>query len=214
MPLSLCTDIHLGVHSAEITDISLDWHHWEERLDPQALCNLIRATGVTVPCDSAFFLAILLIHVPSGLVCVVTGLVATFSRKGMGRHPNFGTIYYRFLTVVFITASALSAMRWTEDWYLFVLGGLSFAAALLGRTAHQQRWRNWIQLHITGMSFSYVLLLTAFYVDNGKNLPIWKDFSPIVYWVLPSAIGIPLIIRALLTHPLVLSQREAARTAD
>jgi len=28
---------------------------------------------------------------------------------------------------------------------------------------------------MTGMSLSYVLMLIAFYVDNGKQLPIWKD---------------------------------------
>lgn len=49
---------------------------------------------------------------------------------------------------------------------------------------------------------SYVLLLTAFYVDNGKNLPLWRDLPPIAYWLIPAAIGIPLIAHALLRHPL------------
>jgi len=46
-------------------------------------------------------------------------------------------------------------------------------------------------------------LLTAFYVDNGKNLPLWKELPPIAYWILPGAVGIPLIVYALLRHPLV-----------
>jgi hypothetical protein len=50
---------------------------------------------------------------------------------------------------------------------------------------------------------SYILLLTAFYVDNGKSLPLWKDFPPIAYWLLPAAVGLPLIIQALFRHPLV-----------
>lgn len=182
-------------------------------MDQQILCSAIRATGATVPCDSALFLAILFIHVPSGLACVVTGLIAISSRKGAGRHPNFGTIYFWFLFVVFITATLLSVMRWTEDWYLFVLGGLSFTAASLGRTARRRHWRNWVQLHITGMSFSYILLLTAFYVDNGKNLPLWKELPSIAYWILPSAIGVPLVLRALLTHPLARRRRESAHAA-
>lgn len=183
-------------------------------MDTQLLCDAIRATGATVPCDSALFLAVLLIHVPLGLTCVVTGLVAMFSRKGAGRHPSAGTIYYWALSVVFVTATALSAMRWAEDWYLFVLDGLSFAAAAVGRIAHRQRWHNWVRLHITGMGSSYISLLTAFYVDNGKNLPLWKDLPTIVYWVLPSAVGIPLIVYALLNHPLVRSRRGSARSAD
>jgi hypothetical protein len=54
--------------------------------------------------------------------------------------------------------------------------------------------------HIAGMGLSYILLLTAFYVDNGRNLPLWKEFPSIVYWLLPSAVGLPRIVRALLRH--------------
>jgi hypothetical protein len=74
---------------------------------------------------------------------------------------------------------------------LFILGALSFAAAYLGRQARRQRRRNWARLHIIGMGASYVLLLIAFYVDNGKQLPIWKELSHFTYWLLP--VRIPLI---------------------
>src|SRR5713226_5732494 len=37
----------------------------------------------------------------------------------------------------------------------------------------------WARFHIVGMGLSYVLLLTAFYVDNGKNLPLWNRLPPI-----------------------------------
>lgn len=180
-------------------------------METQLLCGAIRATGATVPCDSALFLAVLLVHVPFGLTCVVAGLVAIFSPKRAGRHPSAGTIYYWALSVAFVTATALSAMRWAEDWYLFVLGALSFAAASFGRLAHRRHWHNWVRLHMTGMGSSYILLLTAFYVDNGKNLPLWKDLPSIAYWVLPSAVGIPLIVYALLNHPLVRPRRGSAR---
>jgi hypothetical protein len=53
------------------------------------------------------------------------------------------------------------------------------------------------------MGLSYILLLTAFYVDNGKNLPLWNKLPQIAFWVLPAAAGIPFIVRALLRHPLV-----------
>jgi len=55
------------------------------------------------------------------------------------------------------------------------------------------------------MSMSYVFMLIAFYVDNGKRLPVWKDLPRVMYWLLPLAVGLPLIIRALLWHPLVRS---------
>ena len=52
------------------------------------------------------------------------------------------------------------------------------------------------------MGLSYILLLTAFYVDNGHSLPLWRDLPPITYWLIPGAIGIPLIGYGLLRHPL------------
>jgi hypothetical protein len=52
------------------------------------------------------------------------------------------------------------------------------------------------------MSMSYVFMLIAFYVDNGKQLPIWKDLPPVAYWLLPLAVAAPLIARTLLWHPL------------
>jgi hypothetical protein len=40
-------------------------------------------------------------------------------------------------------------------------------------------------------------------VDNGTQLPIWKDLPHFTYWLLPIAAGAPLIARAVLRHPLV-----------
>jgi len=54
------------------------------------------------------------------------------------------------------------------------------------------------------MGASYIFMLTAFYVDNGKNLPLWRELPQIAFWILPSAIGVPFILYALLRHPLVL----------
>jgi hypothetical protein len=45
-------------------------------------------------------------------------------------------------------------------------------------------------------------MLVAFYVDNGKQLPLWKDLPHFLYWLLPLVAGIPFIVRALLTHPM------------
>jgi hypothetical protein len=79
---------------------------------------------------------------------------------------------------------------------------ISFASAWLGRAALRQRWHNWARVHITGMGLSYILILIAFYVHNGKQLPLWKDLPHFMYWLLPLAVGTPLIVWALLRHPL------------
>lgn len=172
--------------------------------------NPIVIAGIPVPSDAPLFLAVLAVHVFFGLVCVVTGCVAMLSVKRAGRHPQYGTYYYRSLTIVFATVLVLSAARWSENYHLLILGALSFIAATLGRSARRRRWRSWIRLHIGSLGASYVLLLTAFYVDNGPNLPLWNRLPPIAFWTLPTLVGTPLILWALLRHPLVKNRVPAA----
>jgi hypothetical protein len=171
--------------------------------------NLI---GIVIPSTNAVFLTVVGVHILLGLACTVTGAIAMLSQKRAGRHPRYGTIYFWCLAGVFLTATSLAAVRWAEAYHLFILGALSFAAACLGRQARRRRWRYWVRLHISGMGASYVLLLIAFYVDNGKSLPLWKELPPIAYWLLPAAIGIPFIVRALLWHPRVGADSSATGT--
>ena len=152
------------------------------------------------------------VHVLAGLAAVLTGLAAMVARKGRGRHSSFGTLYYRSLLIgrpACVTMAGLSAVRWAEDYHLFVLGTLAFAAAFVGRRAvRRQRLRR----HLIGMGSSYILLLTAFYVDNGAHLPLWRELPTPAYWLLPAAIGLPLIMVALRRHPLVRAERRRADT--
>lgn len=143
------------------------------------------------------FTVFLLVHVLSSLIAVIAGALAARSRKRPGRHPRFGTTYYAALALVFLTATGMGILRWTPDHYLVLLGLISFTAASLGYAARKIRWKGWLNYHITGMSLSYVVLLTAFYVDNGPRLPVWDHLPTITYWTLPALIGIPLTIRAL-----------------
>jgi hypothetical protein len=53
------------------------------------------------------------------------------------------------------------------------------------------------------MGVSYTLMLTAFYVDNGKNLPVWRDLPSIAYWLGPSLVGLPILLFVLSRHPVV-----------
>ena len=48
-----------------------------------------------------------------------------------------------------------------------------------------------------------MLLLTAFYVDNGHQLPVWKELPAWTYWTLPALVGTPIIVWALLRHRVV-----------
>ena len=159
--------------------------------------------GLPIPSDAPLFLAGVAVHVAAGLLCVAAGAAAMLSRKGRGRHSTFGTTYYWGLAVVCGSAAILSAVRWSEDHTLFLLAALAFASASLGRAAIRGRWAERVRLHIAGMGVSYVVLLTAFYVDNGKSLPLWRDLPTIAYWLAPSAVGVPILVYALVRHPLV-----------
>ncbi|THD71327.1 MAG: DUF2306 domain-containing protein [Bradyrhizobium sp.] len=159
--------------------------------------------GIDVPSTNPIFLSVAIVHIALGLACIVTGAIAILSQKRAGRHPRYGTIYFWCLAGVFVTAASLAAVRWPEDYHLFILGALAFASAYVGRRARQQRWTSWVRLHIAGMGASYILLVIAFYVDNGHSLPVWKDLPPITYWLLPIVIGVPILVRALVWHPLV-----------
>ena len=159
--------------------------------------------GFVIPSSDPLFLSIVAVHVLLGIGSAVAGLVAMLSTKAPGRHPRFGTLYFWLLTSLFVSATALSAMRWAQAYHLFIIGAFSFLSALLGREARRRRVRGWERLHIAGMGSSYVLMFIAFYVDNGKQLPPLDQLPPWTYWALPTLIGVPVIIWALVRHPLV-----------
>ncbi|WP_189347699.1 MULTISPECIES: DUF2306 domain-containing protein [unclassified Mesorhizobium] len=174
--------------------------------------------GIPIPSIDPVFLGVVGVHILFGLAALTTGAAAMFAQKGRGRHSNFGSIYFWCLFGVFVTMSALSLLRWAENYHLFALGCISFASAYFGRTAARRHWRQWPRLHLTGMGMSYVVMLTAFYLDNGKNLPLWRELPTIAFWVLPSAIGMPIILHALFQHPVVLdfdrSRAASTRSAN
>jgi hypothetical protein len=165
--------------------------------------NSIVIGGIPLPSDAPLFLAFIAVHIAAGSVCVISGLAAMLSPKQAGRHPKLGTVYFWALAIVCLTMTALSIFRWAEDYHLFILGVLSFLAATMGRMVRRRLWSSWPRLHMSGMGISYILLITAFYVDNGENLPLWRELPHAVFWLLPTAIGAPILLNALLRHPLV-----------
>jgi hypothetical protein len=155
-----------------------------------------RILGDQVGSTAPVFLAFLAVHVIAGLTAVITGAVAALARKGSPRHVRAGRWFYRAITVVFATATVLAAMRWRQDYYLLIIGAVAFAAATVGYQ-HRCRHRPGDTGHIAGMGVAYVAMLTAFYVDNGPHLPLWDHLPRLSFWLLPSAIGAPIIARAI-----------------
>lgn len=172
-----------------------------------------RILGDQVGSTAPVFLAFLAVHVVGGITAVITGAIAALARKGSPRHIRAGRWYYRAITVVFATATILAAMRWRQDYYLVIIGAVAFAAATVG-VQHRRRHRPGDTGHIAGMGIAYVAMLTAFYVDNGPHLPLWDRLPALAFWLLPSAISAPIIIRAILRARHTTSESAATRQAS
>lgn len=167
----------------------------------------ITILGIVVPDESPAFLTLVAAHVVIALAAVVAGLVAMVAKKGVGLHSRWGSLYYWLLSGVFVTVTLLAAMRWARNWHLFVLGAVALSSATFGRFSLRRPRPERLSVHLSAMGASYILLLTAFYVDNGKNLPLWKELPAILYWTIPAIVGIPIILRTLLRHPLIRGSR-------
>jgi len=153
----------------------------------------------------SFFLP-LVVHAIAGLMTGVAGIMAFRGPKRPGRHHRWGTGYVWVYTVVFLTATMLSVQRWEADAYLFFLAVVGYGLALCGYGAlrfWQEPWvryipgKQWVVVHIVGMIGSYVVLWTAFFVDNAHRIPGVNQLPPLTFWVLPSLIGFPFLVVSL-----------------
>jgi len=158
--------------------------------------------GIPVPSTDPAFLTFVFIHILIALVCVISGLLAILTQKKNPKHPYFGKIYYWSMIFAYISITILSIMRWPHNVHLLSIGTLAIIFTCMGRWLAQRKRSSWARLHTICMGASYILLLTGFYVDNGKNLPFWQLFPQWFFWAFPSAIGIPIILYALKKNPL------------
>lgn len=140
------------------------------------------------------FSIFLTLHIMSGTLCLIVGLLAAFSKKRRGRHTFFGEIYHGSYAVVFISAVATAVMHWQQDAYLFFIALFSYGLALFGYLARKRRWHNWLAKHIGGMLGSYIGVVTAVLVVNVSNVPFFSEWPPLLFWFLPTLVGTPIII--------------------
>ncbi len=57
--------------------------------------------------------------------------------------------------------------------------------------------KRWVVAHIVGVIGSYVVLWTAFYVDNAQLIPGLKELPTLTFWVLPMLIALPFLVVSL-----------------
>jgi hypothetical protein len=158
--------------------------------------------GIPIPSTDPVFLVFVIVHIAISLVAVISGLMAIFAEKTSIRHKKNGSVYFWSISFSFVTVVILSLMRWPHNIHLLVIGVFTFCLTYSGRILAKKQPKGWTRIHTICMGLSYVLLLTGFYVDNGKNLPFWRMFPIWFFYVFPSLTGMPIILRVLKTHPL------------
>lgn len=130
---------------------------------------------------------LLVIHVLAGTAGLALGALALTATKRRGRHTRAGLAYQVVLVALTLSSVGLAALAWERLWWLAAIAVATEAAALAGLWVRRRRFAGWAPWHVRLMCGSYLSLVTALLVVN------WG--SPLA-WVLPTAIGTPLIARA------------------
>jgi hypothetical protein len=164
----------------------------------------------------SFFIP-LVVHALAGMTTAVTGIFTFRAPKLLERHSRWGMRYLWAYTVVFLTAVLLAIQHGPQDAYLLGLAVLGYGSALSGYVARRYRqapWmrrllgRRWITAHIVAMIGSYVVLWTAFYVDNAHLIPLVNVLPSLVFWVGPTILALPFLVRSLLRAGQLLKDTE------
>jgi hypothetical protein len=135
-----------------------------------------------------FFLTL---HILSGTAALVLGPLALFAASR--RRNNRERLLTAYVWAVFatcLTAAIVSLLDWSRLWWLIPVAVLSYLLALVGYVAVRRGWPKWIGAH--GLGGSYIALWTALLVISVGDT---STTAEIACWILPAAIGVPLIIR-------------------
>jgi len=196
----------------------------------------------------------LFVHILSGCLALVFGLLILCLKKGNRTHRTNGKIFFFSLIAISISALVLSATKqntflfcialfsaymniagWNStrnrkliptkgDWMLWSLAITNSVIMLFSENlvllvfgcintwlivhdiylfgylskAKRENTHHWLERHIGMMMGSFISTVTAFLVVNLPHAePKW------LIWFLPTALGVPLIVRWTIAHPLL-----------
>jgi hypothetical protein len=134
----------------------------------------------------------LALHIVSGTAALTLGPLALLAAAR--RHSSRDLVLTAYMWAVFatcLTAAVVSLLDLARLWWLVPIAVLSYLLALVGYVAVRRGWPKWVRAH--GLGGSYIALVTALLVVSAGDI---STIAEIVAWILPAAVGIPLIFRA------------------
>jgi len=118
---------------------------------------------------------LLIIHIATGFISLVTGLISILSLKGGKFHKKSGKIYFYSMTIVFVTAIIIASYRFNR--FLFLIAFLSYYSVFAGvrklslKKLHKNqkpKWYDWTAGIINGIANIFFIGLGIYYsIKNG-----------------------------------------------
>jgi hypothetical protein len=134
----------------------------------------------------------LVLHIASGAVALVMGPLALLAaRRRDGNRATMLAAYHWTVLATCVTAAVVSVLAWARLWWLVPVAAVSYALVLVGYLAVRHGWPAWVRAH--GLGGSYIALVTALLVVSVRGV---STPAEVAAWILPAAIGVPLIVRA------------------
>jgi hypothetical protein len=131
------------------------------------------------------------VHVASGVLALALGPLALLAARRQQR--RFGLLrdaYSWTVLIVCTTATAVSVLAWARLWWLVPIAALAYSLTLAGQLGSKLDWPAWVRAH--GWGGSYIALVTALLVVAARGVSAALEAAA---WLLPAAIGTPLIVR-------------------
>jgi hypothetical protein len=141
-----------------------------------------------------FINIMLIIHIASGTIALISGLISMIAKKGLKAHKLSGKIFFYGMTGVFITAITIGYIK--SNWFLFFVGFFSYYLASSGYRSlklkklhldQKPKPIDWI-ISGSGLTFGISLLVFAVYLKiKGVD---WGSFMvPFAFGAISSIFG-------------------------
>ena len=157
--------------------------------------------GIPIPSTSPVFLAVVGFHVLLGLICTLVGIVAMLSKKGARKALEFwNNLFLVFIPrfcVLYVIGCCPVAGRLPSLFYWITF----ICFSVLGPKGDAQSAQFYPTRHRNGDTLysAFDRLLRR----QRQELALLNRFPQIGFWIVPSAIGIPIIAFVLWRHPLI-----------